>query len=352
MAQIRAQQVEVPEFLSGLTPANTDAYAAFLAQGIPGPRAEAFKYTHLPRALAHLKVTPDAALHVGVGAVDGRALVDLNTALTSVRYSELTNTVLHVGVAGTFANPRGEFRVPAGTVATLDDTIRGAENSWQNIYYNIVVEDGATLHHYRHTSGPGVVTQTTDVRVEGSGQYIATHLNMAAGTVRQDVNIDLCGDSARGIISAASLLRNAAHGDLTACIRHLAPHTYSSQRVRNVLQDSARGVYQGKIFVDRVAQKTDGYQLSNTLLMSPLAEMDVKPELEIYADDVKCSHGATTGALDDNQMFYLMSRGLPRDAAQAMLLEAFIAGLFDDMDTVRGADYMEAVTKWLQGGES
>ena len=94
--------------------------------------------------------------------------------------------------------------------------------------------------------------------------------------------------------------------------------------MKNVLAGASRGVFQGRIEVDRVAQKTDGYQMSQALLLSPDAEMDTKPELQIFADDVKCSHGATVGELDEEQVFYLRSRGIPEPEARAMLIRAFL----------------------------
>lgn len=112
---------------------------------------------------------------------------------------------------------------------------------------------------------------------------------------------------------------------MTSVITHAAPDCRSRQTVRNVLDGQSRGVFQGKVLVERIAQKTDGYQMNQALLLSEQAEIDAKPELEIYADDVKCSHGATVGALDDEQMFYLRSRGVPEAEARQILIHAFLA---------------------------
>ena len=105
-------------------------------------------------------------------------------------------------------------------------------------------------------------------------------------------------------------LNNSKHHEIKTNINHLVENTKSYQLVKSVLNDNSKGVYQGKIFVDSKAQKTDGYQLSKALLLSDNTEFDAKPELEIYADDVKCSHGSTSGNLDENAIFYMMSRGL------------------------------------------
>jgi Fe-S cluster assembly protein SufD len=106
----------------------------------------------------------------------------------------------------------------------------------------------------------------------------------------------------------------------------------SNQDYKGVLDDRAKGVFQGKVHVHRGAQRTDGYQLNNALLLTPTAEIDSKPELEIYADDVKCSHGATTGQIDEDPMFYLRSRGIPESEARILLMSAFLGEAIEAMD--------------------
>jgi Fe-S cluster assembly protein SufD len=124
--------------------------------------------------------------------------------------------------------------------------------------------------------------------------------------------------------------------------------------VRNVLDGHARGVFQGKVLVERIAQKTDGYQMNQALLLSPDAEIDAKPELEIYADDVRCSHGATVGALDDDQLFYLRSRGIPEQEARQMLIDAFLDEAIALVEDTTAQTFCRAVmAAWFAGkGES
>jgi Fe-S cluster assembly protein SufD len=122
-------------------------------------------------------------------------------------------------------------------------------------------------------------------------------------------------------------------------VAHDAPSTASRQTVKNVLTGHSRGVFQGKIEVARIAQKTDGYQMNQALLLSPNAEIDSKPQLEIYADDVKCSHGATVGELDADQLFYMRSRGVPDAEARTILVRAFLSEALDPIahETARAA---------------
>jgi len=162
-------------------------------------------------------------------------------------------------------------------------------------------------------------------------QYHCFTLTLGAALSRLEVYVSLLGAHSSASINAAQKLIASQHGDITSIIRHRAPHTSSRQTIKNVLDDHSRAVFQGRIEVARVAQKTDGYQMNQTLLLSDHAEIDAKPELEIFADDVKCSHGATVGALNDEQVFYLRSRGIDHEAARAILIEAFLQTSLDDV---------------------
>ncbi|MBV8578613.1 MAG: SufD family Fe-S cluster assembly protein, partial [Acetobacteraceae bacterium] len=135
----------------------------------------------------------------------------------------------------------------------------------------------------------------------------------------------------------------------TSVVRHDAPCCASRQTVKNILEGRARGVLQGRIEVARIAQKTDGYQMSQALLLSPDAEIDTKPELEIFADDVKCSHGATVGELDANQLFYVRSRGVPESEARALLVRAFLTEALDAVGDEQARDVLDAaVERWWE----
>ena len=148
---------------------------------------------------------------------------------------------------------------------------------------------------------------------------------------RCEQDVLLQGQMGEARLLGVMLLRGASHGDMTTCVEHSAPCATSRQVCKTVLADKAHGVFQGKILVDKGAQKTDGHQLCRALLLSDKAEMDAKPELEIYADDVKCSHGTTIGDLDDSALFYLMSRGIDLPTARGMLVQAFVGELVDQL---------------------
>ena len=133
-------------------------------------------------------------------------------------------------------------------------------------------------------------------------------------------------------------------------MHHFMPNCTSNQVIRGVLDDTAKGVFQGKVLVARDAQKTDGQQMSRALLLSRKAEADAKPELEIYADDVVCSHGATVGELDETHLFYMKSRGIEEDVARAMLIEAFVADALEEIQDEELAVILQgAVSAWMMG---
>ena len=124
-------------------------------------------------------------------------------------------------------------------------------------------------------------------------------------------------------------LKNSQHHEIKTNINHLAENTKSYQLIKSVLDDGSKAVYQGKIFVNSEAQKTDGYQLSKAILLNEASEFNAKPELEIYADDVKCSHGSASGSLDEDSIFYLMSRGLNYQQSRELLINGFLLDVIE-----------------------
>ena len=139
-----------------------------------------------------------------------------------------------------------------------------------------------------------------------------------------DIETDLVGDNCKYNILSALFLNGNEHQEIKTCINHLAPNCKSHQKVKKVLSSDSRGIFQGKIYVKDIAQKTDAYQLSKALLLNDNAEFNSKPELEIYADDVKCSHGSTSGSVDEDSIHYLMTRGLSREDSTKLLIKGFL----------------------------
>jgi Fe-S cluster assembly protein SufD len=290
---------------------------------------------------------------------DREPLVALNTMLAddgaSLAVPENTDAglvqLVNLGTGTAAFHPRHMIRLAPGARMTLLDISIGEGTYLHNPVTEIHIAPGATLTHVRlqNESPDAFHLATIYAEIEGGGTYDSFTLNLGGRVTRTEIHTHLAGPHAISHVNGAQLLTGTQHADFTSVVRHTAPHGTSRQTVKNVLAGRSRGVFQGRIEVARAAQKTDGYQMNQALLLSPDAEVDTKPELEIFADDVKCSHGATVGELDAEQLFYLRSRGIPDAEAREMLVRAFLAEALDGVthDAVRAA--LEAgVERWWE----
>ena len=219
-----------------------------------------------------------------------------------------------------------------------------------NVTTELRVAASARLRHYK-MSGENSGTQhlaSTMVDLARGADYLAVTFADGGAVSRHQTFLRFGGDGARAHFYGAQLLKDRQHCDMTLVIDHDAVGCESREHVKAVLADQAQGVFQAKVIVRRDAQKTDGRQMAQALLLSDAAEFDAKPELEIYADDVKCNHGATSGALDEDLMFYLRARGIPEDEARSLLVQAFIGEILDQVahEGLREALTARAVS-WL-----
>ena len=248
-------------------------------------------------------------------------------------------------------HPRHSITLARNARLTLVEISAGQGDYLLNTVMEIHVAEGAHLTHIRlqDEALTAFHVSTTYADVTGGGTYDSFTLNLGSRLSRTEIRAQLSGPGAVVHLNAAQILAGSQHGDFTTVVGHTAPGCTSRQTVKNVLAGRARGVFQGRIEVARQAQKTDGYQMNQALLLSPDAEIDAKPELEIFADDVKCSHGATVGELDAEQMFYLRSRGIPDAEARSILVRAFLAEALDAVadDTIR-ACLEAAVEQWWE----
>ena len=246
-------------------------------------------------------------------------------------------------------HPRHSIRLGKGARLTVVEVSAGQGVYLLNTVAEIHVAEGAHLTHIRlqDEAATAFHVSTTYADVVAGGTYDSFTLNLGGRLSRTEVHTQLSGPGASAHLNAAQILAGSQHADFTTVVSHTAPSCSSRQTVKNVLAGRSRGVFQGKIEVARHAQKTDGYQMNQALLLSPDAEVDSKPELEIFADDVKCSHGATVGELDAEQMFYLRSRGIPDAEAKSILVRAFLAEALDAVgdETIRGL-LETAVEQW------
>jgi len=194
-----------------------------------------------------------------------------------------------------------------------------------------------TIHNYSIQKNAILKKFSTDSNLDNSYNYHLTNVKSYSNSifenflfssgssfVKNEIHCDLLESFSSCFVNALIFLSKQQHHELKTNINHKHQHCKSSQLVKSILLDKSNGTYQGKIYVDKDAQKTNGYQLSKTLVLSENSTFNSKPELEIYADDVKCSHGSSTGNIDQNSIFYLMSRGLSKEQANKMLVEGFL----------------------------
>lgn len=329
---------------------------------IPTPKSERWKYTNLPRALKGLSLTPDTlgwagnvslldAQAPGVAQYQDTALWDLNTAQSKdIQIVTSDAQIDVVAKDGQWLSPRLVIHVKDNETLTVIERQKGEGAYWKNFVVQIVIGKNARLRHYRYLdeSQTGVHSGFIHVKVARDATYEAFTLIEGGGTIRNQIHADIEGENAHCWLNGVNLLSGEAHADTTITIEHRAPHCTSKQTFKSVLTGKSRGVFQGKVHVHQVAQKTDGYQLSNALILSDQAQMDTKPELEIYADDVKCSHGATTGRLDDAPLFYMRARGIPEREAMALLIQSFCGQAVEEIsDDATKEIVTDKIAQWL-----
>lgn len=264
---------------------------------------------------------------------DGMVLM-LEEGMTLDRPVEL----IYLGTAGgeaAVAHPRSLIVARKGSTATVvEHHIGQGEGTYlSNGATEIFVGDDATLHHYK-LQEEGAETyhlHANRIHVGTAAVYDNFVVSLGGRLARNQIDVEIRGERADVRLNGAYIARGRQHLDHTSRIDHLAPNSISRQVYKGVLDDRARGVFQGHIVVAREAQKTDGHQLNRALMLSDGAEIDSKPMLEIYADDVKCSHGATAGDLEKNALFYLRARGIPEAEARGLLIAAFLGEVIDDL---------------------
>ena len=307
-------------------------------QNMPSTKEEGWKYTNLeravPKGLVHAPKEDEILIHRNCGQNGGN-----------------TVEVLLKSYEGKYQNPRIRVILEEGAQMTLIENHEGIGAYWNNVEVEIDLAQKAQLNHYRifEDGEQSISTITTEIKQSSSSSYNAFYVMNGCGLMRNEVRSVLVGKGAQCNVRGVNLLKGSAHGDTLLIVEHKAPHCNSSQFFRSVLADHARGIYQGKVLVHEGAQETNASQLSNAILLSEKAEMDAKPELEIYNDDVVCSHGATTGQISEEALFYMRSRGLSESQAHRLLIEAFVDEMVDKLeDNVFKTYVEERVGKWLR----
>ena len=299
---------------------------------------------------------PPAWIEAEIGEVGGHVtdgVLALNTALFTegIALDIADGREIETPVALIFGDAGGEarsvvtrnaVRVGKGAKLVLVECHLAPTAPRQvNTLTQLVIGDGAEVVHIKLVASRegSIHLGRTVARRGANASYRPFQMVAGDGVVRNDLAVTFGGQHSTFDLGSAKLVDGHGHADTTLIVDHAVPHCTSRELVKCVLADEARAVFQGKVIVRPHAQKTDGKQMAQALMLSPNAEFDSKPELEIYADDVVCGHGSTSAEIDPELIFYLRSRGIPLEEAQAMLVESFVGEAIDkaEPETVQGA---------------
>ena len=224
-------------------------------------------------------------------------------------------------------NLRLNFELYENSSLRLIDLFRDtSEKNFLNIFYNFDLKENSILKNYKVDKFENKNIKYSFNNIEQEKNSISETFILSSGSnfCKNEINCNLNGEYSSAFVNGIFSIKNNKHHEIRTIINHLTENTKSYQLIKSVLEDSSRAVYQGKIFVNSKAQKTDGYQLSKAILLNKDSEFNAKPELEIYADDVKCSHGSASGSLNEDSIFYLMSRGLNYQQSRELLINGFL----------------------------
>jgi len=243
--------------------------------------------------------------------------------------------------------------VEEGASVTLLETHESTDgaNHQPNDVMEVIAGDRTNVQHVRVNAegDKALALSTLAAKIGGEAVFNSINVTVGSATSRHQVFAVLNGENTNLRVNGATMLKGAQHGDSTLVVEHAAPHCESRELFKTVIDNEAIGVFQGKIIVPHHAQKTDGRMMSAALLLEEGGSMNNKPELEIFADDVQCAHGATCGQLDEDLLFYLMARGLPKNVAESLLVQAFLGEAleFVENEAVRES-LVGTVESWLK----
>ena len=270
---------------------------------------------------------------------DVNSLVDLNSALTNKYYKfqvkkhytvkkpVIIYSLTTSKISSKNINIRLDFDLESNSsLKIIDYSIDKSENNFVNIVYNFNLEKDAILKNYKldKEENNNIKYSYNNINLDTNSVAENFILSLGSSFIKNEINCNLNGKYSSAFVNGIFNLDNNKNHEIRTSINHLNENTKSYQLIKSVLGENTKSAYQGKIFVKSNAQKTDGYQLSKAILLSNNAEFNAKPELEIYADDVKCSHGSASGSLNQDSIFYIMSRGLNYTEAKELLINGFL----------------------------
>lgn len=321
-----------------------DAFAAFSELGFPAVKSEDWKYTNVAPIAKETWATPAYSPDFSpTGEKSGELLRDfgfrrngftaLNLAFADVKIIHIKkDTSIAEPIELSFAADADTAIFPhilviaeAGSKATIVESYVSESKSFTNAAIQVIVEDNANLTHYRvqKESPDAFHYGMTEVTLGRGSRYDSTNINLGGAISRHDIELKFTAEAGEAWVDGLYMLNGSQHHDTHSVIDHTVPNCTSHQNYKGVLNDRSRGVFNGKVFVRENAHGTDAQQSNKNLLLSNDARVDTKPQLEIFNDDVKCAHGATVGQLEEEELFYLLTRGLPELLARNLLTYGF-----------------------------
>jgi Fe-S cluster assembly protein SufD len=327
---------------AGLRAIRERAFAAFGEMGYPHVKLEDWKYTS-PAPIAKEQWTAEQvpAREIDADAVEllrqfnyrRNGLTALHLAFADVHVLRIASeTSVTEPIQLSFAPEAGTATFPhiiviaeAGSKATIVEAYESSGKSFTNAAIQIIAGPNSNLTHYRvqRESGEAFHVGTTEVSLGAGSRYDSTSINLGGSLSRHDIDLKFTAEGGEAFVDGLYMVGDTQHTDTHSVIDHMVPNCTSHQSYKGVLNDRSRAVFNGKVFVREDAHGTDAQQSNKNLLLSNEARVDTKPQLEIFNDDVKCSHGATVGQLEEEELFYLLTRGLPENLARNLLTYGF-----------------------------
>ena len=383
--------------------AQAAAFARFSQTGLPNRRFEGWRWSDFNAVLrgaapegeaapsADVRLSPFATLHPfeirlvdgwvvlpaevapagvrcgiinAVGTIpelEGHPIATLNVAMTrkalGIEVSEGVAVerpllIRHINTGAGFTSAQTLLRIAKDARVKLIETYEGAGAGFYSHLFHTVVRDGAALDRIvlQETGAEAILHGMCAAKMEQDARFDQTALSTGSRLARHETHVHFWHEGATARLDSAALVAGARHSDFTSEIQFKDESCTARQCHKGVARDRGRNVFQGKFLVERGGQKTDAKMAANALLLSDEAEANHKPELEIYADDVECAHGSTVGALDEDALFYLRQRGLDEGQARALLVEAFLGEVIDNIEDEAARDIFRArIAKWQEG---
>jgi Fe-S cluster assembly protein SufD len=323
--------------LEGLEPGLTiRSMASALAEGDP----------HVVTQLGQIVPTPDMAVALNTAFMGDGAVIDVAAGVALARPIHLV--FVNAGREPGAVFLRSLAAIGKGARAMLVESHEGSSEFQVNTALELKIGDAAHVDHIKITRAGALHVSTLMTAVGAHARFNEFLFTTGGAVVRNQLFVRFEGEGTIAGIRGACLLKGRQHADTTLVADHVAQACTSREMFKSVLDEESRSVFQGKIIVRPHAQKTDAKMATHALLLSETAEADNKPELEIFADDVQCGHGATSGDLDENLLFYLEARGIPEKEAQALLIQAFVGEAVEGIEHAGLRDtLMEEVVAWL-----